>query len=165
MIGMEMIPPNEEQRLQNLNKYNILYTRAEPIFDQLAAVTATMLSAPVAMINFVDRYKVWTKANQSGEAGLEIERHLCLCALTILQAGVTIFEDITKEIYHISGPPIEGEFDLKFYAAAPIITHEGFNVGCVCINDRIARTFSISERRKLEWIATMVSIEMHKRIA
>jgi len=165
MIGMDTIPPNEEQRLQNLNKYKILYTTSEPIFDQLAAVAATMLNVPVAMINFVDRHKVWTKADQNGQAGLEIERHSCLCALTILQGGVTIFEDVTKEAHLISSPPIAGEFGLKFYAAAPITTPEGFNVGCVCINDRIARTFSSSEQRKLEWIAAMVSVEMHKRIA
>lgn len=165
MNGIDTMPPNEEQRLLNLNKYKILYTTSEPIFDQLAAVAATMLNVPVAMINFVDRHKVWTKADQNGQSGLEIERHSCLCALAILQGGVTIFEDVTKETHLISSPPIAGEFGLKFYAAAPITTPEGFNVGCVCINDRIARTFSCSEQRKLEWIADMVSIELYKRIA
>ena len=164
MIGMDMIPPNEEDRLQNLNKYKILYTKSEPIFDQLAAITVTMLNTPIAMINFVARHKVWTKANQIGEAGLEIDRQSCLCSLTILNERVTVFEDITKELYLISNPLLAGEFDLKFYAAAPIVTKEGFNIGSVCIMDRIARTFSMSEQKKLAWVASMVSVEMHKRI-
>lgn len=164
MIGMDMIPPNEEDRLQNLNKYKILYTKSEPIFDQLAAITVTMLNTPIAMINFVDRHKVWTKANQIGEAGLEIDRQSCLCSLTILNERVTVFEDITKELYLNYNPLLAGEFDLKFYAAAPIVTKEGFNIGSVCIMDRIARTFSVSEQKKLAWVASMVSVEMHKRI-
>jgi len=164
MIGMDTIPQNEEERLQNLRKYNILYTKSEPVFDQLAAVTATMLNAPVAMINFVDRDKVWTKADQSGDIGLEIERSSCLCSLTILNQGVTVFEDVSKEIYLISNPPLADHFVLKFYAAAPIVSAEGFNIGCVCIIDKIARTFSSSEQKKLEWMATMVSLEMQKRI-
>lgn len=165
MIGMDMIPPNEEDRLQNLQSYKILYTKSEPIFDQLAALTVTMLNTPIAMINFVDRHKVWTKANQIGEAGLEIDRHSCLCSLTILNERVIVFEDITKELYLNSNPLLTGgEFDLKFYAAAPIITKEGFNIGSLCIMDKIARTFNASEQKKLTWAASMVSAEVHKRI-
>ncbi len=164
MIGMDMIPPNEEDRLRNLKKYKILYTKAEPIFDQLAAITVTMLNTPIAMINFVDRHKVWTKANQIGEAGLEIDRQSCLCSLTVLKECVTVFEDITKEPYLNSNHLLAGEFGLKFYAAAPIVTKEGFNIGSVCIMDRIARTFSVSEQKKLAWVASMVSVEMLKRI-
>ncbi|TCD03959.1 GAF domain-containing protein [Pedobacter psychroterrae] len=164
MICMDMIPQNEEDRLQNLKKYKILYTKSEPIFDQLAAITVTMLNTPIAMINFVDRHKVWTKANQIGESGLEIDRQSCLCSLAILNESVTVFEDITKELYLNSNPLLAGEFGLKFYAAAPIVTKEGFNIGSVCIMDKIARTFSVSEQKKLTWVASMVSVEMHKRI-
>ena len=164
MIGMDMIPPNEEDRLQNLKKYKILYTKSEPIFDQLAAITVTMLNTPIAMINFVDRHKVWTKANQIGEAGLEIDRQSCLCSLTILNERVIVFEDITKELHVNSNFLLAGDFGLKFYAAAPIVTNEGFNIGSVCIMDKIARTFSVSEQKKLTWVAAMVSMEMHKRI-
>jgi len=70
-FGRNIIPQNEEARLENLKKYKILYTKSEPIFDQLAAVAATMLKVPLAMINFVDKDHVWTKADQRGDSGNE----------------------------------------------------------------------------------------------
>lgn len=161
---MDMIPLNEEERVENLKKYKILYTKPEPAFDQIAAIAATMLNAPVAMINFVDRYTVWTKANQNGESGFEQDRDICLCSLAILKDKVTVYEDLSKEMHLISNPLIAGERGFKFYAAAPITTNEGFNVGVVCVVDKTSRTFTEEEQKKLEWVASLIRTEMNKRI-
>lgn len=158
-----MIPTDEDARLENLKKYKILYTKTEPIFDQLAALTATMMNAPIAMINFVDRDKVWTKADQNGQMG-ETDREVSLCSLAILNGSVTVFEDLIQDPCLISNPLIAGESGLRFYAAAAITTNEGFRVGAVCIVDKKPRIFKEEDRKKLELIALMVRREMNKRI-
>lgn len=159
-----IIPSDEDARLENLKKYKILYTKTEPIFDQLAAITATMLNTPIAMINFVDKDKVWTKASQHGETGLEIEREKSLCSLAILNESVTVFEDVIENPCLISNPLVAGEFGLRFYAAASITTSEGFRVGAVCVVDSKSRIFTEDDKRKLEMIAGMVRNEMNKRV-
>lgn len=164
MMDMELNAPNEAGRIENLKKYKILYTKPEPVFDQLAAIAATMLDAPVAMINFVDCDKVWTKANQNGESGMEVDRTTSLCALAILNDKVTVFDDLQKEISKISNPMVAGESGFRFYAAAPITTDEGFNVGSVCVVDKTSRAFSVDEQSKLEWVAVLVRREMNKRV-
>jgi GAF domain-containing protein len=163
-FGRDIIPPNEEERLKNLEKYKILYTQSEPIFDQFAAVTATMLNVPLAMINFVDKDQVWTKANQEGEMGNKIERGTSLCSLAILRDSVTVFEDTLTEPFLLSNPLVAGEYGLRFYAAAPIKTSEGFNIGSVCIVDNVARKFSAEDQGKLEGLAEMIRMEIEKRI-
>ncbi|MHA4894350.1 GAF domain-containing protein [Pedobacter sp. PWIIR3] len=163
--GTDLVPLNEEERLENLKKYKIIYTKPEPIFDQLAAIAATLLDAPVAMINFVDRHTVWTKANQKGESGMESERESSLCSLAILNQKVTVFEDLQKEISILTNPMIAGEHGFRFYAAAPITTDEGFNVGSVCVVDKTSRAFHVEEQKKLEWVASMVRAEMNKRVS
>ncbi|AOM77026.1 GAF domain-containing protein [Pedobacter steynii] len=163
-IGSTLVPSDEDARLENLKKYKILYTKTEPIFDQLAALTATMMNTPIAMINFVDRDKVWTKADQSGHAGLEVDREVSLCSLAILNDSVTVFEDLIQDPCLISNPLIVGESGLRFYAAASITTNEGFRVGAVCIVDKKPRVFKEEDRKKLELIALMVRKEMNKRI-
>ena len=165
MIDLDLIPFNEEGRIENLRKYKILYTKPEPVFDQLAAVAATSVDAPLAMINFVDSETVWTKANQNGESGMEYSRKASLCSLAILNDHVTVFENLEKEFPSIVNPMAAGEYGFRFYAAAPIITNEGFNVGSVCVIDKTSRSFSAEDQKKLERVASMVSAEMNKRIA
>lgn len=162
-IGSILIPTDEDARLENLKKYKILYTKTEPIFDQLAALTATMMNTPIAMINFVDRDKVWTKADQNGQIG-EVDREVSLCSLAILNGSVTVFEDLIQNPCLISNPLIAGESGLRFYAAAAITTNEGFRVGAVCIVDKKPRVFKEEDRKKLELIAVMVRREMNKRV-
>lgn len=164
-FGKNIIPQNERQRLESLKKYDILYTLSEPVFDELAALAAMIFEMPIAMINFVDKNNVWTKASQDGETGLNTERGTSLCALAILKDEVTVYEDALKERCLLANPFIAGEHGLRFYAAAPIGTKEGYNIGVVCIVDRKPRDFGRAEQAKLESIARMVELEIEKRIS
>lgn len=163
-FGSGIIPQDEEERLENLKKYRILYTKSEPIFDQLAASAATSLNVPLAMINFVDKDNVWTKAMQDGDIGNEVERGSSLCSLAILKDCVTVFEDTLSEPMLLSNPLIAGESGFRFYAAAPIKTSEGFNIGVLCILDKVSRKFTANDQQKLERIADTIRIEIEKRV-
>ncbi|WP_316819954.1 GAF domain-containing protein [Pedobacter gandavensis] len=164
ITGGVLISTDEEARLENLKKYKILYTKTEPIFDQLAAITATMMNTPIAMINFVDRDVVWTKADQHGESGNAMDRERSLCSLAISNDSVVVFEDLVQDPTLLSNPIYVGESGLRFYAAAAITTNEGFRVGAVCIVDKKPRVFTEEDRKKLEKMAMMVRLEMNKRI-
>lgn len=156
-FGINIIPENEQERLENLYKYKILDTPREPIFDQLAIATATLFDVPVALISFVDGDRVWTKADSKGEITLEEERSLSLCSLAILQLEVTVFEDATKVQYLQSHPLIADSYGLRFFAAAPIITREGYSIGAVCLVDFKPRKLSTDSYTILELIANSVT--------
>lgn len=162
---MDIIAPDEMERIENLNKYKIIYTKSQPVFDQLAAIAATMINTPVAIINFIDRNTVWT-----GRAEDELNNHtafenMSLCSVAVLKGREHTFQDELTELSLISNPLIAGEYGLKFYAAVPITTDYGFNVGSVCVVDKQYRIFTEVEQKKLEWVASMVRLEMNKRIA
>lgn len=165
IFGSSIIPQNEEERLDNLKKYKILYTQSEPVFDQIAASAATILVVPVAMINFVDKNNVWTKAlKDSKPQSKEVERGSSLCSLAILSDHVTVIEDFKLAPSLLSNPLIAGESGFQFYAAAPIKTSEGFNIGVVCILDQEPRKFTTEDRHKLESIADSIRIEIEGRL-
>ena len=162
MIGIDIIAPNEMERIENLNKYSIIYTKSEPVFDQLAAIAATLLNIPVAMVNFIDRTDVWTGQTLADHRA---EIHSSLCSLAILKGSERDFADISEELCLISNPVLAGEYGMKFYAAAPITTDGGFTVGNVVVLDKETRSFGQLEQQKLAWVAEMVRLEMKKRIA
>lgn len=163
-FGRNIIPQDEEERLKNLKKYKILYTKTDPIFDQLAAAAATLFTVPLAMINFVDKNMVWTKANQEGESGDEHERGTSLCSLAILKDSVTVFENTLTEPFLLTNPVVAGEFGLRFYAAAPITTAEGFNIGAVCIADIEPRKFTSDDQKQLESISSLVMERIERKV-
>lgn len=164
-FGINLIPENEKERLENLEKYKIIYSRSEPIFDQLAALTASTFQVPLAMINFVDKDRVWTKSNQQGNNGEQVERGTSLCALAILKDSVTVFENTLTEPFLLSNPMVAGEFGLRFYAAVPLTTGDGFNIGVVCVLDKETRKFTDEDQRKLEGMAALISAEIEKRVS
>lgn len=158
-----IVPENEENRLENLKKYRIIYTKSESIYDQIAALTATLMNVPIAMINFVDK--------NASELGVEreelkagIHADTSICSIAILKDGVTIYEDTIQDPCLLSNPIMAAEYGLRFLAAAPIVTTEGFSIGTVCIADRKQRKFTADKRKKLKWIATITAAEIEKRI-
>ena len=162
MIGMDGMAPHEWAGEENLKNYKVMFTKPEPIFDQLAGIAATMLNAPLAMINFIDRSSVWTGQKEELTGN---DAETSMCSLAILKGQEAHFQTAAQQLFLISNPLIAAEYGLKFYAAAPITTNDGFHVGTVCIVDRKKRNFSAEEQQKLEWVAAMVRLEMNKRTA
>ena len=165
MIGISVISPNEYPCLENLEQYKILHTKPEPVFDKLAAISARMSNVPLAMINFVDNYKVWGMSEQSESADPDTDQTNNICSIAIQNDSLVKFETITKNPGLILNPMTLGELGLHFFASAVITTKGGLNVGTVCIADSQYRDFNSTDQKKLDWIASMVAAEMDKRLA
>jgi signal transduction histidine kinase len=60
---------------------------------------------------------------------------------------------------------VTGSFGLQFYAGAPIITLDGYNIGTVCIVDKMPRSFSEKEKSMLQDLAGIVMDELEVRIS
>jgi len=88
-----------------------------------------------------------------------------LCTLAILNNGLTIIPDALAEPCLLSNPLVAGSFGLRFYAAAPLKTDDGYNLGSVCIVDKEPREFNLADKVMLEHLAesVMKELEMWKR--
>jgi GAF domain-containing protein len=148
-FGKRIIPENDNDRIKALESYEIMHTLPEGFFNNLAFIIAKTFDTPIALISLVDRDQVFFKANV-GMPGVEyVDRGVSLCSLAILDDEPTIFEDASSEPCLIANPLVAGEFGLKFYAGAPIVTPDGFNIGTVCIVDKKPRSFSEREQELL----------------
>ncbi|WEK18838.1 MAG: GAF domain-containing protein [Candidatus Pedobacter colombiensis] len=156
---------DKQSRLEKSNRYRIIYTKSETVFDDLAILTATIFDTPIAVINFVDQDYIWSKVKTQTNRGADLHTETSVCSLAILNEGDEMFEGLSVAPRLMSNPLIVGELGMKFYAAVPITTDEGFHAGSVCIIDKKHRTFMPHERKKLELIAAMVRKEMNKKMA
>ena len=56
------IPENEVARVQALHQCAVLNTAAEPAYDQLAELAASICGTPIAAVSLIDSDRQWIKA-------------------------------------------------------------------------------------------------------
>ncbi|MFC6997792.1 GAF domain-containing protein [Rufibacter roseus] len=162
-FGLPIIPDNEEQRLAKLRSLNITeeYQEDGP-FKHIAAMATRMFNVPIALVNLVEKEYVWTKSSVGLDHPPTVPRGTSLCSLAILNENTTVFENAMNEPCLLANPMVHGDFGLRFYAAAPLTTSDGINIGALCIIDKEPRTFSASEQKVLENLASVVMDEIEK---
>ncbi len=158
-----IIPPNEASRIKALQFYDVLKNLSNRYFNNLARIIATTFNTSIALISIVADEKVFFKGNVGMPGINTMDRGISLCSLAILESEPTIFNDTLEEPCLLSNPLVAGEFGLRFYAGAPIITPEGFHIGTVCIVDKQAREFSENEKQLLVHFAECVMSEIENR--
>jgi len=89
-------PEDERKRLDRLNRYNILDTPPEAAFDRITRIVAETIGVPIALVSLVDRDRQWFKSHHGLEAS-ETPRDIAFCAHAILDDGVFIVEDASKD--------------------------------------------------------------------
>lgn len=164
-FGINIIPENEAERIEVVERYQILDTPPEHAFDNVALLAAQIFQVPISLVSLVGAEQVFFKANVGMGRIKSSSRGSSLCSLAILKPEVTVFEDASIEPCLLANPLLAGDFGLRFYAGAPLITHDGFPIGTLCIIDRSARMFSEQDRLILQGLAKIVMDAVELRLS
>ncbi|MBA4213251.1 MAG: hypothetical protein C0449_09230 [Polaromonas sp.] len=149
-------PANEPQRLARLHSLGILDTLPEKAFDDISALAQMICGTPVALISLIDQDRQWFKS-RLGVVELETPRQVAFCAHAILeQDHVMVVEDLQQDPRFSNNPLVTGAPDARFYAGAPIVTHDGLALGTVCVLDTQARKLDPSQIDALQRLASLV---------
>ncbi|MEO7307072.1 MAG: GAF domain-containing protein [Ferruginibacter sp.] len=158
-----IIPENDKLRLKALEYFNILNELPDRYFSNLAQIIARTFNTEIALISLVGEEDVYFKGNVGMEGVNKVDRGSSLCSLAILDTEPTVFPDALKEPCLLSNPLVIGDFGLRSYAAAPIVTAEGFNIGTVCVVGKEPRNYTEKEKELLMLFARNVMIELESR--
>ena len=158
------LPENEAERLNALRRYQILDTPPDGAFDHIAAMAASFFAVPIAIISLVDEDRIWFKSHHGVEAN-QVGRDVGLCASAILSPEVYHLRDALQDVHAMANPLVAGSLGFRFYAAAPLRTHDGFNLGTLCVIDRKPRDLTSAESAMLTKMAALVIDQMELRLA
>lgn len=164
-FGMNIIPDNDAARINALRRYQILDTPPEDAFDNVARLCTQIFNVPISLISLVDKEEVYFKANIGMGKAKVTPRGVSLCSLAVMKAEVTVFEDAGDEPCLLANPNVTGSFGLKFYAGAPLTTHDGFRIGTLCVIDKQPRLFNERDREILAGMAKIVMDEIELRLS
>lgn len=157
-----LLPGNEAQRLQALRRYHVLDTEAEEAFDDLCQLASQICDAPIALITLIDQDRQWFKSKKGTDIQ-ETPRDIAFCAHTILQEDVLIVRDATKDERFADNPVVVNEPKVRFYAGAPLITHDGYALGSLCVIDRTPRDLTPQQEESLKALRRQVMSQLDLR--
>lgn len=109
-------------------------TPPDGAFDRITALAARLLTVPVAIVSIVDVDRIWFKSHH----GLDLDqvgREPGLCASAILHDGPWLVNDAQVDPRTLANPLLAGEMGVGFYAGVPFTTHDGYNLGTLCVLD------------------------------
>jgi len=149
---------DEARRLAALNVLALLDEAPQKEFDALVALTASLLSAPDAMLTLIDKDRQWVKA-QTGNAPNGVPRELTLCDHTIRGTEPLVIEDTRADPRFADSPWVTAAEGVRFYAGVPIHARDPDGkmqpIGALCVTDRSPRRLSPTEYGTLLHVATL----------
>ena len=163
-MSATVTPANEVERLSELRRYEILDTPPEEFFDRITAVAASLFQTPISLISLVDQNRVWFKS-RIGMGICELAKEPGLCSSAIQGSDVYVVSDAQIDIQNREHSLVKGENKIRFYAAAPLTTRRGYNIGALCILDTVPRDLSEIQRHALKNLAAIVMDQLEIRLA
>ncbi len=161
------IPADESQRIEALRRYAILDTPSESAYDDLTLLASHLCQTPIALVSLVDEARQWFKS-RVGLAAQETHRDVAFCAHAILHKGEVLeVRDARLDPRFADNPLVTADPNIRFYAGTPLIDHDGYALGTLCVIDRQPRTLSEPQKLALQALGrhVMVLIENRKVIA
>lgn len=141
VLGVDNNEEQEFDRIEAVNRYATLTSAAKKALDEVTQLAREIFNVELALVCFVDLHEVFVQSSSAGSIPGPADRTTTLCSRAIKSADVTVINNKEMEDYLLTNPLIAREQGLEFYAAAPLITNEGLNIGTFCLLDSKNRSF------------------------
>lgn len=147
-----------------VRRYDVLDTPPDGTFDRITAIAARVCDVPISTITIVDVDRIWFRSSHGLELD-DIGRDPGLCASAIFRPGPYVVGDAASDPRTLDNPLVRGELGLRFYAAAPLTTPDGYRLGTLNVIDTRPRELTTEQLDTLEDLAAVVMDELELRLA
>jgi len=149
------IPVNENERLADLYRYELLDSPYEEEFNDIVLLASKICNAPISLISLVDDNRQWFKA----KVGLDTEqtdRNLSFCTHAMDHGDFMEVPDAMDDIRFYDNPLVTANPSIRYYAGVPLTTIKGYQLGTLCVIDTIPRKLGDEQAFALKVLATQI---------
>jgi len=132
------------------------------MLDSFTRMAAQICSAPFALLTFVDSDRLIHKSCV-GIRPADPARDASLFAWAILEPKLFVVCDATKDLRLCKSPLVSGKSAVRFFAAAPLITSDGYVLGTLSVLDRRRRDLNPAHASALRSLASAVIAQLELR--
>lgn len=131
---------SDKDRLSVLHGLEMLDTAADPDFDRISNLAASVMRAPIALVTLLDLDRQWFKSCV-GIDETETTTDISFCAHAIAAGDEPlVVTDATLDPRFMTNPLVTGKHHVRFYAGAPMVV-AGARIGTLCVLDRKPHAF------------------------
>ena len=157
------IPADESDRLVALDRYHILDTLPEQVYDDLTQLAADICGTPIALISLVDRDRQWFKS-RVGLNATETPRDISFCGHAVAAKATLNIPDASQDPRFADNPLVTNDPNIRFYAGVPLITHDYYALGTLCAIDSQPHNLTEAQIRQLEALSRLVVNQLELRL-
>ena len=148
---------DEAARLGALRRLNLLDTPSNEAFDRITRMAAELFKVPIAAISLTDTDRQWFKS-RVGVDHDQIPRMKAPCGQVADEGEMLVIPDLAADCHY--GDSVLAGAGIRFYAGAPLLTHDGYCLGAMCVLGREPRQVSDGEAAALRDLATMAMAQI-----
>jgi signal transduction histidine kinase len=146
----------EERRLAALHEYGLLDKPADPELEAVIRVAATVAGVPHATLNLLDADRQ-CQLTTVGFIGCDSPRRESMCDIGIAIGGFVHIPDATVDGRFARNPWVTGiRGNIRFYAAAPLISPRGYVLGTLCVFDDTPRRLTEEQIGRITDLAAVI---------
>lgn len=144
------------ERLQKLSELDVDYTEMQESLKGLSELAARVAGTPISLINLIDSFTQWTVSNY-GLPLKQMSRSDSVCQYTIVAKEESLeVKDLSadarfKDKFYVTDEPL-----LKYYFGVPLQTADGYNIGALCVLDKVGHEISHEKAEILKIIANEI---------
>ena len=154
---------NEAQRISELQRYRILDTPPEAVYDDIIKLASEICQTPIAMMTLIDTDRQFIKSQIGADVG-EVPRDETFCTHTIQRPqNLLIVGDATTDVRFSRNQYVTGEPHIRFYAGAPLVTDSGEALGSLCVYDDKPRQLTTEQSFALKVLARQIVAQLELR--
>ena len=150
----------EANRLSILEQYGLDALENDPELSEITSFTAQLCGAPICLVSLVEKERQRFLVREGLEE-TETPRPTSFCAHAMLEAEPMIVPDAREDDRFTGNPLVTGHPHIRFYAGAPLISHEGAPLGSLCVIDTEPRPEGLTELQK-NGLAVMAASVMRR---
>jgi len=146
------MPEKELNRLQAVHRFLVLEHNKESQLQEIVELASELFEAPVALITLMDKDIQYFKFKVGAEVG-QNERENTFCQYLMDGDEVIEIQDALNDLRFKNNPIVSNAPFVRFYAGAPLITHDHHSVGSLCILDVKPKKLSCAQKHLLKVLA------------
>jgi EAL domain-containing protein (putative c-di-GMP-specific phosphodiesterase class I)/GGDEF domain-containing protein len=157
MFATRRRPITEAERLDALQRLNLLDTPPSEAFDRITRMAAQVFRLPTAAVSLTDSDRQWFKS-RVGVEHVAIPRAQAPCAQVADESRLLVINDLLADAGYHDSPLADA--GVRFYAGAPLLTHDGYCLGAMCVLGTEPRAITEAEAAALRDMAAMVMAQI-----
>ena len=155
MYAAPPIDANEINRVLRLSEFDIDYSETQESLKDLTRLAAKVAGTSISLVNLIDIFTQWSISNY-GLALEQIPKEDSVCQYTIVAKENFEVKDLTKDDRFKDKFYVTDEPKVTYYFGVPLQTNDGFNIGALCVMDKIGKEVTPEKAELLKIIASEI---------